>query len=543
MQNISIDGAKLYHMLMSASNKLEFKKEYVNSLNVFPVPDGDTGTNMSLTFKAAAKEIIDMKYSSIGDITKKFSRGALMGARGNSGVILSQIFRGFAKGLEDLSYASSSDVANAIMEGANYAYKAVMRPTEGTILTVIREAGEFAIACEEESVDGLLEKVCAHAEEVLNKTPDMLPALKEAKVVDAGGMGMLILLQGMLESLKSNNEEELKDVKAEEVKSEVVNIESVNGEGEFGYCTEFIILAEEYDIDYIKAELTKIGDSIVAVGMSDFIKIHVHTLEPGKALNLGTSIGQLTKIKIENMSEQHKHILQMEEGSDVALDESKEKKNYGFITVARGEGISNIFKDLNVDYIIEGGQTMNPSTQDILDRIEKINAETIFVLPNNKNIMMAAEQAVELSEKSIVVVPTRTIPEGIAALSIFDENASAEENLDSMKDTIENVSTGRVTYAVKDTESDGREIKENDILGIVDGDINTIGDDKIAVCCDIIDAMVDDFSELISIYYGEDMKKEEVEEMVTSLEEKYPDFDIEYYEGKQPLYYFIVSVE
>lgn len=539
MQNISIDGVKLYHMLMSASNKLETKKEYVNSLNVFPVPDGDTGTNMSLTFKAAAKEILGMKDQEIGLIAKKFSRGALMGARGNSGVILSQIFRGFAKGLEDLEYASADDVATALIEGSNFAYKAVMRPTEGTILTVIREAGEYAVKCDEKGIDGLLDKVCKHAEDILNKTPDMLPALKEAKVVDAGGMGMLILLQGMLESLREGSTAELEDVKVEEVKIENHKVE---GTEEFGYCTEFIILAESYDLDYIKEKLTEIGDSIVAVGMDDFIKIHVHTLDPGKALSLGTSIGQLTKIKIENMTEQHQHILDIDK-NDVALDKNVEKKDFGFITVARGQGIVDIFNDLNVDCVIEGGQTMNPSTQDILDRIEKINADTIFILPNNKNILMAAEQAVELSDKNIMVVPTRTIPEGIAALSIFDENSSADDNLESMKDTIENVSTGSVTYAVKDTESDGRTIKANDILGIIGGDIDTIGDDKFSVCCDIIDHMIDDFSELVSIYYGEGIEKNDVEELTVMLEEKYPEVDIEFYAGKQPLYYFIVSVE
>ncbi|WBW94791.1 DAK2 domain-containing protein [Oceanirhabdus sp. W0125-5] len=542
MQKISIDGANFYYMLMNASNKLEQEKEYVNSLNVFPVPDGDTGTNMSLTFKAAAQEVSGMKNEPISEIAKKFSRGALMGARGNSGVILSQIFRGLAKGLENLHYASSGDIANAIMEGANYAYKAVMRPTEGTILTVIREAGEFAIACEEEEIDILLEKVCNHAEDILNKTPDMLPALKEAKVVDAGGMGMLILLKGMLEAVKYDVTDELKDVDVKEYKFEA---RAAEAEQEFGYCTEFIVLTENYDLDTLKTQLSEIGDSIVAVGMEDFVKIHVHTLEPGKALNIGTALGQLTKIKIENMSEQHQHTLEMEssQSSDVALDENIETKKFGFIAVARGEGLTNIFKDLNVDRVIEGGQTMNPSTQDLIDRIEKINAETIFILPNNKNIMMAAEQAVHLSEKNIIVVPSKTIPEGIAALSIFDENSSAEENLESMIETIDNVSTGSVTYAVKDTESDGREIKANDVLGIVNGKIEIIGNDNLEVCCDIIDAMVDDFSELITIYYGEDCDKDAVEEMIEELEEKYPDMDIECYEGKQPLYYFIVSVE
>ncbi len=542
MQKISIDGAKFYYMLMNASNKLEQEKEYVNSLNVFPVPDGDTGTNMSLTFKAAAQEITGMRNESISEIAKKFSRGALMGARGNSGVILSQIFRGFSKGLENLHYASSGDIANAIIEGANYAYKAVMRPTEGTILTVIREAGEYAIKCDEEEIDRLLDKVCNHAEEILNKTPDMLPALKEAKVVDAGGMGMLILFKGMLEALKYDIEDELKDVDAREYKFEAQVTQS---EQQFGYCTEFIILTENYDLDMLKTKLSEIGDSIVAVGMDDFVKIHVHTLEPGKALNIGTSLGQLTKIKIENMSEQHKHTLDMEEdeSNDVALDENIESKKYGFIAVARGEGLTNIFKDLNVDRVIEGGQTMNPSTQDLIDRIDKINAETIFILPNNKNIMMAAEQAVHLSEKNIVVIPSKTIPEGIAALSIFDENSSAEENLENMIETIENVSTGSVTYAVKDTESDGRQIKQDDVLGIVNGKIEIIGDNKMQVCCDIIDEMVDDFSELITIYYGEECAEEDVEKMIEQLEDKYPDMDIESYEGKQPLYYFIVSVE
>lgn len=542
MLNQNIDGSQFFNMVVNASNKLEQQKEYVNSLNVFPVPDGDTGTNMSMTFKAAVNEIQGMKDENIGDIAKKLSRGALMGARGNSGVILSQIFRGIAKGLEDKEMASAEDIANSLKEGATYAYKAVMRPTEGTILTVIREVGEYAVSYDTEDILDLMGNVCLYGEEILNKTPDMLPALKEAKVVDAGGMGMLILLKGMHEALKYNIEGELiEDIEEETTEGSVVQAKTNTEDIEFGYCTEFFVISEKVDIDAFKNELMRVGDSVVVVGLDNIVKVHVHTNDPGHILSQAVKMGELSKIKIENMREQHRSLLGLE---DTAAEEEKsESKPYGFIAVARGEGIETIFNDLGVDHVIEGGQTMNPSTQDILDSINKVNAETIFILPNNKNIMMAAEQAAEISEKNVVVIPTKTIPQGIGALSVFNAEDNIDSNVEGMKETIDNIQTGSITYAVKDTESDGIQIKENDILGLVEGKISEVGKNKFEVCEAVIEKMTDDFSELITIYFGEDCDENEVNDFVEKLEEKYPEIDIESYNGKQPLYYFIVSVE
>lgn len=550
MEYLKINGQHFRNMVINASNRLEQEKEYVNSLNVFPVPDGDTGTNMSMTFKAAVQEIEGMSTKSIGEISQKLARGALMGARGNSGVILSQIFRGIAKGLEGVNEATCEEFAKSILEGAIFAYKAVMRPTEGTILTIIKAAGaagESSVNNGTVNVVTLMQDICKHSEIMLDKTPDMLPALKQAKVVDAGGMGLLILLKGMYEALRNNMEATINKSDTQSTKSETISsaAKDIPVDIKFAYCTELLVIAENVDTNELKNYLEKLGDSMVVVSQDEFVKIHIHTNDPGLVLSKGVSLGELSKIKIENMKEQHKSLLGLE---DEAIQEQvkesiSENKKYGFISVALGEGIKNIFKDLGVDIVIEGGQTMNPSTQDILESINKVNAENIFVLPNNKNILMAALQAVELSDKNVIVIPSKTIPQGITAITMFNAEVSVDENENNLKKAIKNVATASVTYAVKDTEADGNIIKEGNILGLVEQHIKEVGTDIYKVCADVIDSMITDDSELITIFYGEDCITSEVEEFISSLEHKYPDIDIQHYNGKQPLYYFIASVE
>ena len=547
MEYLKINGQHFRNMLINASNRLEDEKEYVNSLNVFPVPDGDTGTNMSMTFKAAVSEIEGMTTTSIGEISQKVARGALMGARGNSGVILSQIFRGIGKGLEGLEEATSEELAKSILEGANFAYKAVMRPTEGTILTIIRAAGECAVNTQADNVVTLMKEVCKHSEIMLDKTPDMLLALKEAKVVDAGGMGLLILFKGMYEALSNNIEATINKADKQNKKSEAIlpGAMDIPVDIKFAYCTELLVISENPNITELKDYLEKLGDSMVVVAQDEFIKIHIHTNDPGLVLSKAVTLGELSKIKIENMREQHRNLLGIEadEIQETLISDVIQNKKYGFISVALGEGIKNIFEDLGVDVVIEGGQTMNPSTQDILEGINKINADNIFVFPNNKNILMAALQAVELSDKNVIVIPSKTIPQGITAVTMFNAEVSTEENENVLKEAIKNVATASITFAVKDTEADGNIIKEGNILGLVEQKIKEVGTDIYKVCEEIIDSMITKDSELLTIFYGEDCNSAEVEEFVSVLEDKYPDIDIQYYDGKQPLYYFIVSVE
>lgn len=547
MERLKIDGQCFYNMVLNASNLLEKQKEYVNSLNVFPVPDGDTGTNMSMTFRSAVSEIEGMDNEFVGEISKKLAKGALMGARGNSGVILSQIFRGMAKALESKEYINSEEFANSLLEGSKFAYKAVMRPTEGTILTIIRAASESAIKCESKDITTLLQEVCEYSGLILNKTPEMLPVLKKAKVVDAGGMGLLIILQGMYDVLKNNVTLEFKKIQPSEIKSEVQNIEYEDIK--FGYCTEFFIYAKNVDVDDFKDKIEKMGDSMVVVNDEDIIKVHIHTNDPGWILSQAIKLGELSKIKIDNMREQHRHIIDMTNGT--SLDESIKKspnenadlKKYAFISVALGKGIKSIFEDLGVDFVIEGGQTMNPSTEDILKCINEINAENIFILPNNKNIVMAANQAAELSNKNVRIINAKTIPEGITAVTAFNPDLEPEENIDAMEKSIEDTITGSVTYAVRDTEMDGKVIKKGDVLGIADGKIQEVGSDIFEICEKIISNMINDESELLTVFYGKDCDKEKVESFASKLEDKYKNIDVQFYNGEQKLYYFIISVE
>ena len=552
MGYLNIDGKIFYNMVVNASNRLEEQKDFVNSLNVFPVPDGDTGTNMSMTLRNAVLEVASLDEKSIEIIGRQMAKGALMGARGNSGVILSQIFRGIAKGIEGKKNVDSLEFANGLAEGARFAYKAVMRPTEGTILTIIRAASESAVKSDKKDIADLMEGVCDYSKSVLDKTPDMLPVLKKAKVVDAGGMGLLVILQGMYEALKNHMENvRLKEASGAKMQSAAKNLGEQNIK--YGYCTEFLIHSQTSDIEDFRKKLQNIGDSMVVVKDEDIIKVHIHTNDPGWVLSQAVKLGEMSKIKIDNMREQHRHILNIDdfkEDSSVEenygekeLAQETEPKKYAFISVSIGDGINSIFKDLGVDYVIEGGQTMNPSTEDILNCINKLNSENVFVLPNNKNVIMAANQAAELSDKTVKVIPTKTIPQGITAITAFNSDYELDENVSAMEEAIATVTTGVVTYAVRDTELDEKDIKQGDILGLIEGKIEKVGRDKFQVCSDIIDEMTGENSELISIYYGEGCSENEVNEFVKKLEVKYEDMDIQCYSGKQPLYYFIVSVE
>ncbi|WP_333886564.1 DAK2 domain-containing protein [Clostridium sp.] len=555
MEYLSIDGQCFYNMIVNASNKLEEQKDFVNSLNVFPVPDGDTGTNMAMTLKNAVIEISNIKVKSIDTVSIDLAKGALMGARGNSGVILSQIFRGISKGLQGKSQVNSSEFALALEEGAKAAYKAVMRPTEGTILTIIRGAGESAIKSKKEDITELLQEVCGYSKRILDRTPDMLPVLKKAGVVDAGGMGLLIIFQGMYEALKEDIKEVyLKEAEDIATKSSAKSVESE--EIKYGYCTEFLIHLKDPNIDDFKNKLQILGDSIVVVEDGDVLKVHVHSNDPGAILSEAVRLGELSKIKVDNMRQQHRNILSVKDeeallqhvdngtqGEGYVTKEDSEKKEYAFITVAAGEGIKRIFQDLGVDYVIKGGQTMNPSTEDILKCINKLNAENIFVLPNNKNIIMAANQAAEFSDKVVKVIPTKTIPQGITAVTVFNPAEKLEKNINAMERAISTVTTGSVTYAVRDTEIDGKDVREGDILGLIEGRIEKVGKDIFEVCDEVISHMVKENSELISIYYGKDCNGDDVNSLLEKLEDRYGDIDIQCYSGGQPLYYFILSVE
>ena len=546
MKYQKINGHDFYNMVVNASNRLLEESDFVNALNVFPVPDGDTGTNMSMTFKAAVKEIENLNSESIGETSKILAKGALMGARGNSGVILSQILRGISKGLEGKTEVDGRELAVAFEEGSKAAYKAVMRPTEGTILSVIRAAAESVTNVEERNIIAVMETVVTNAKIMLDKTPDLLPALKKAKVVDSGGMGLYIILQGMLDALKNDIKAEIKDVAVKSAGATgAASTEDIDIK--FGYCTEFIIVGDASKAKEFQDKIENLGDSMIVVGYEDVIKVHIHTNDPGKVLSNAVQYGELSKIKIDNMREEHREVLALkneEAASDIQEEVAPaESKKYAFISVAMGDGITRVLKDLGVDYVIEGGQTMNPSTQDMMECISKLNADHIFILPNNKNIIMAAEQAAEISDKDIRVIPTKSIPQGITAITMFNYEADVDANEETLKEALEMVKTGSVTYAVRDTEMDGIEIKEGNMLGLVESKIKAVGEDYFEVAKEILESMIDEDSELITIFYGKDVDESKMEEFIAELEDKYDDFDVQCYKGDQPLYYFIMSVE
>jgi len=548
LKQTKIDGHLLKEMLLSGANELDNRKAMVNSLNVFPVPDGDTGTNMSATMASAASEINQVKNVTLQSIGDALALGSLMGARGNSGVILSQLLRGFSKYLKGKETINTKDFAAALKEGVATAYRAVMKPTEGTILTVARESAEAAetIAKEEDDVYIFLKRVIAAAEDTLNRTPDMLPVLKQAGVVDAGGKGLTVIYEGMIKRLESGMVTEKKDQSA--VKEEATPKTSYDdidtSDIKYGYCTEFFIKSSNGDPEKFRDIIKAYGDSIAVVGTDTLIKVHIHTNTPGTVLNEAMKLGELSRIKIDNMREQHRSL-----SDDMAHDEPKQEsvatqeKEYGLITVAMGDGIRDIFKDLGVDVIIEGGQTMNPSTQDILEAVEKINAKNIIILPNNGNIVMAAQQARDISKKNVYVVPTKSIPQGITAVIALNPELTPEENLEEMTSAIENVKTGQVTYAVRDTVVNDVEIKEGNIIGMYNGKLVKSGAELDAVTKELLDEMMDEDSELVTILYGKDASEDSAKELAEYLEGNYPDCEVTINYGGQPLYYYILSVE
>lgn len=540
-----IDGIILKKLFIGAANSLEKNKEAVNALNVFPVPDGDTGTNMSLTMQSAIKQIKNLETNSIEKVASAAANGSLMGARGNSGVILSQLFRGFSRGLKDVKKIDTKVIAAAFKSGSDTAYKAVMKPIEGTILTVARECAEasFEIAKNETDIVEFLKKVIKHGEETLQKTPEMLAVLKQAGVVDAGGKGLIVILSGALEALTGKEEFVLDD--AAPINDDVFIDTGNNDDIQFAYCTEFIINNTNKDSESFRDELSKFGDSLLVVGGENIIKVHVHTNNPGDVLQKALNLGELIDIKIDNMKYQHRNNTEKSEEikTQNKNEHGQETKKYSFITVAMGEGLESVFKDLKVDYVITGGQTMNPSTEDILKAIDNVTGDTIIILPNNSNIVLAATQAKELSQKNVEVLPTKTIPQGISALLAFDEELEVEDNIDNMSNAIKSVKTGQVTFSVRDTVIDNKEIKKDDIIGICDGEIKTVGQNVQEVVLDLIRNTADDDNELITIFYGKDIQENQAEELKNKIENEFEDFDVDMIYGGQPLYYYLVSIE
>ena len=537
----TIDAKLLARMFLAGAKNLEVKKEWINELNVFPVPDGDTGTNMTLTIMSAVKEVNGLEDVQMTTLAKAISSGSLRGARGNSGVILSQLLRGFTKGIRDLKELDAVALARAVDKGVETAYKAVMKPKEGTILTVARGVADKALELAEDAEDlqTFLEDVLEEGRRVLAKTPDMLPVLKEAGVVDSGGQGLMVVLEGAFDAFMG------KEVDLTFDAGENAKVVKVTPQAEadikFGYCTEFIIVLNkkftaEDEVDF-KAYLSSLGDSIVCVADDEVVKIHVHTNDPGLAIQRALTYGSLSRIKIDNMREEHQEKL-------IKDAEKAPKKEVGFISVSIGDGFGQIFRDLGVDYLIEGGQTMNPSTEDMLTAISKVNADHIFILPNNKNIILAANQAKALTkDKDIIVIPTKTVPQGITAVINYVPEKSVEDNEKDMTEEISRVKTGQITYAVRDTHIDDKEIHEGDIMGIGDHGMLAVGKEVAAVAKETVEQMVDDETELISIYYGEGFTEEEAEALAGELEEQYDYCDIEVNCGGQPIYYCIISVE
>lgn len=542
-----IDGVLLKKALSGAARLLEQNKEEVNSLNVFPVPDGDTGTNMLLTVKSAIKQGLNTPDNDTYKIALATSQGSLMGARGNSGVILSQLFRGFANGLKSSDNIDIKTLANALKQASDTAYKAVMKPTEGTILTVARECGEFAMSISKEEKDlvNFMKRVIEHGNNTLERTPEMLPVLKQAGVVDAGGKGLMYLLIGAYNAISGIEEyvEEVVEPKKEVVHQEREHIDT--DDIKFGYCTEFMINTNYDDIEKFRNELSIQGDSLLVVGGDGIIKVHIHTNNPGVVLEKALTLGELKDIKIDNMRIQHSEVLLKDELANLEKESKKTiiDKKYSFVSVSIGEGIDEVFKGLNVDAIVPGGQTMNPSTEDILKALEKTTGENVIILPNNGNIVLAAEQTKAISSRNIFVLPTKTIPQGIAALLSFNEEASIEENLENMSEAMKNVLTGQVTYAVRDTEYKDTKINKDDIIGLSNGDILSTGNDINEVSINLIEKMVHDDIGIITIFYGSDIDEEKANELSALLEDRYEDIDIEVVFGGQPLYYYIFSIE
>lgn len=565
MEITSINSKLLARMFLAGVKNLDSKKDWINELNVFPVPDGDTGTNMTMTIMSAAKEVSSLTNPTMAELAKAISSGSLRGARGNSGVILSQLFRGFCKVIKEYDEIDVTILCEACQKAVETAYKAVMKPKEGTILTVAKGAAEKALELSDETEDVVtfVEEVIKQAEYVLDQTPEMLPVLKQAGVVDSGGQGLVQVLKGAYDALIGKEIDYTIEGAPTGAAPAKISAET-EAEIKFGYCTEFIIVLNapmsDNEEHAYKAFLESIGDSIVVVADDEIVKTHVHTNDPGLALQKALTFGSLSKIKIDNMREEHQEKL-IKDSQKLAAQQKAEEEAYeaaqadektnnmpakemGFVSVSIGEGMNEVFRGLGVDYLIEGGQTMNPSTEDMLNAIEHVNAKTVFILPNNKNIIMAANQAVDLVEdKQIIVIPTKTIPQGITALVNYIPDHSAEENKEQMMAEIENVKTGQVTYAVRDTEIDGKTIKQNDFMGIGDKSILSVGTDLRATTLEMVDAMVDEDSAIVSIYFGSDSDEDSANELAAAIEEKYPDVEVEVNDGGQPIYYYVISVE
>jgi hypothetical protein len=560
----TIDAGQLKHIFLAGAQRLEANKEWINELNVFPVPDGDTGTNMTLTIMSAVNEVQALENPDMESLAKAISSGSLRGARGNSGVILSQLLRGFTKEIKKASLLNAAVAAAAFQRASETAYKAVMKPKEGTILTVAKGMADKAaeLAAQTDDLESIFAAVIEHGDYVLSQTPEMLPVLKEAGVVDSGGQGLMVVMKGCMDAFLGK-EVDLSSIPAAAQKSvqpETVRVSTEEFDIKYGYCTEFMIhIDDSYDMDKelgFKAYLESIGDSIVVVSDDEIVKVHVHTNDPGLAIQKALTFGPLSRMKIDNMREEHQEKL-IKEASKKAAEEAAKKsqtqtaeekeiprKEAGFVAISAGDGMSEIFQGLGVDHLIEGGQTMNPSTEDILNAVGQVHADVVYVLPNNKNIILAAEQAMHLTEdKQVVVVPSKTIPQGITALISYMPGVSPEENLKTMKEEMDHVKTGQVTYAVRNTSLDGVEVHEGDVMGIDDHSILAVGKDVGETSFALLKALVDEESELISLYYGSEVKKEDADWLLEKAQEAFPDRDIELHYGGQPIYYYVMSVE
>ena len=569
MNSHTIDAKSFQKLFLAGANRINSRKDYINELNVFPVPDGDTGTNMSLTILAAAKEVGAVEEPTMATICKAISNGSLRGARGNSGVILSQLFRGFTKAVSKADSLGKDEITAGFTRAVETAYKAVMKPKEGTILTVAKGMADKAEELVDEDMDVIefCEAIVAYGYEVLSKTPDMLPVLKEAGVVDSGGQGLMEVLQGIVDALTGKVTEIEVPAEAASMSSAVISAPKADistADIKFGYCTEFIILLDKpltkEDEKGLKKFFLSIGDSLVLVADEEICKVHVHTNHPGQAFEKALTFGALSNMKIDNMRLEHQEKLIKDAENEAARQRQQEAeeekltaqeaakaqpaKEVGFIAVSAGEGLTDIFKGLGVDYLIEGGQTMNPSTEDMLNAIDQVNAKNIFILPNNKNIILAAEQARDLTEdKKIVVLPTKTIPQGISAMIGYMPEASVDENTENMKDSYQDIASGQVTYAVRDTSIDGKEIHNGDIMGINDGGIAAVGKDLMETTIELLSTMVDEDSELICLYYGADVSEQDADALSDEIEEKFPECEVEVNFGGQPIYYYMISVE
>ncbi|MED1469571.1 DAK2 domain-containing protein [Bacillus salipaludis] len=560
MSITALDGKRFAEMVIQGANHLSANAKMVDALNVFPVPDGDTGTNMNLSMTSGAKEVRNNVQEHIGKVGVALSKGLLMGARGNSGVILSQLFRGFAKAVETKPYISGKDFAQALESGVETAYKAVMKPVEGTILTVAKDSAKKGVQAAQKTDDviTIMEEVLKEAKASLKRTPDLLPVLKEVGVVDSGGQGLVFVYEGFLAELKG---EKLPDspaalpsmdemVSAEHHKSvqSHINTEDI----EFGYCTEFMVKFESdkaakhpFKEEVFRTDLSKLGDSLLVIADEELVKVHIHSEKPGEVLTYGQRYGSLINMKIENMRQQHSNIVG-ETHTPLVSDKQnipKEKSEFGIVTVSMGSGIAELFKSIGANAVIEGGQTMNPSTEDIVKAVKEVNAKKVYILPNNKNIIMAAQQAADVTEEDIYVIPSKTVPQGLAALLAFNPSTDAETNNTAMKDAMQHVKTGQITFAVRDTQIDGLEIEKDDFMGIAEGKIIVKNKAKIKAAEELLFKMLDDDSEILTILYGEDVTEAEVKMLAEYVEEQYPDVEIEIHNGAQPLYSFIFSIE